>query len=274
MTTHDATRTHPMTDTTLLPVERSSTRQLWSAAWFIGLSLALAVLAVVVGAPAALVPFVLALGPAVIAVALAWREGDGALRRLGHSLTIRPAQARWYLVLLIPVAWALGTVAIAVALGEPTADLFGTLFPAMLIIPLVVLLPAVAEELAWRGFALPRLLTAMSPLQAALVIAVPWTLLHVVLFLPGQWYEDLALWPLVVSIVSYSILLTWVYVRTGGSVLMTALFHAGLNAMAPLMAGLDPDTSWVIRNLLAGAIALAVVALGGLRVDYGNGRQA
>jgi hypothetical protein len=93
--------------------------------------------------------------------------------------------------------------------------------------------------------------------------------MHGVLFLPGQWYEDLTLWPMVVSIFSYSILLTWIFVGTGGSVLMTALFHAGLNGMAPIMAGLDPDSSWVIRNVLAALVAVAVVALGGLwrRVD-------
>jgi hypothetical protein len=46
---------------------------------------------------------------------------------------------------------------------------------------------------------------------------------------------------------------------------MTALFHAGLNGVAPLMAGVDGDTSWVIRNLLAAGIAVAIVALGGFR---------
>ena len=70
---------------------------------------------------------------------------------------------------------------------------------------------------------------------------------------------------MVVSIFSYSILLTWIFIGTGGSVLMTALFHAALNGMAPVMAGIDPDTSWVVRNLLAAAIAIVVVALGGLR---------
>ena len=259
------TRTQSANAYRVVPLEPSSRQQVLSAAWFVGLSLALAVGAVAAGTPSALVPFILAVGPALIALALAWREGHGSLRRLLHSLTIRPADRRWYLVLVIPVLWSLGTVAAAVGLGEPTAGLFDSSFPAVLIIPLVVLLPAFTEELAWRGFALPRLMSAMSPLRAALLLAVPWSLMHVVLFLPGQWYEDLALWPMVVSIFSYSILLTWIFVGTGGSVLMTALFHAGLNGVAPVMAGIDPDTSWVVRNLLAAAIAIVVVALGGLR---------
>jgi hypothetical protein len=45
---------------------------------------------------------------------------------------------------------------------------------------------------------------------------------------------------------------------------MTALFHAGLNGVAPLMGGIDADASWAIRNVLAAVIALCVIALGGL----------
>jgi membrane protease YdiL (CAAX protease family) len=253
------------TDDRWIVAERTSRQQLISVAWFVGLSLALAVGSVAAGVAPALVPFILAVGPMVIAIILAWREGQGALRHLFRSLTIRPSDHRWYLVLAIPVLWSLATVAVTVALGEPTTGLFGTLFPAVLIVPLVVLIPAFTEELAWRGFALPRLLSTMSPLQASLVLAIPWSLMHAVLFLPGQWYADLAAWPMVVSIVSYSILLTWIYIGTGGSVLMTALFHAGLNGVAPIMAGIDADTSWVVRNLIAALIAIGVVALGGLR---------
>lgn len=266
MTTSGATA-HIQTsaDEVQLMAERSSRQQLLSVAWFAGLSLGLAALAVAAGAPVALLPFILALGPAVIALIIAWREGHGALRLLVHSLTIRPADHRWYLVLAIPVLWSLGTVTVAVGLGEPVSGLFDGLFPAVVIVPLVVLLPAFTEELAWRGFALSRLLSAMSPLRAALVLAVPWALIHAFLFLPGQWYGDLAVWPMVVSIFSYSILLTWIFVGTGGSVLMTALFHAGLNGVAPIMAGVDGDTSWVIRNVIAAGIAVALVALGGFR---------
>ena len=245
--------------------EPSVRDQLTTVSWFFGLSLALALVSVVAGVPSTVLPFILALGPTVIAVALAWREGHGAVGRLRESLTKRPPQKRWYLVLGLPVAWALATVGIAVLLGAPTAGLFDNVFPSVLIVYLVVLIPAFAEELAWRGFALPRLMSTMSPLRAALVISVPWTLMHVGLHLPGQMNGSLIVWPMVLSIVAYSVILTWVYVGTGGSVLMTALFHAGLNAVAPIMAGVDLNTEWIIRNVLAGLIAVVVVLLGGLR---------
>jgi len=265
MTTHDAAVRPHLETPARRTTPQANRRDLISVAWFVAFSLGLAVGAVAVGASPALIPFVLAVGPALIAVGLAWREGDGALGRLWHSLSIRPRDRRWYLVLVIPVGWALATVATTMLLGPRSDGPFDTLFPAILIIPLVVLVPAFTEELAWRGYALPRLLASMSPLTASLLLAVPWVAMHLVLFLPGQWYADLALWPMVVSIVSYSILLTWIYVGTGGSVLMTGLFHAALNGVAPIMAGIDPDTSWAVRNLLAAGIAIAVVALGGLR---------
>jgi membrane protease YdiL (CAAX protease family) len=250
----------------LLYVPGSPRYQAQHAAWFVGLCLALAGLAAVAsGTSPALVPFLLAIGPAFIAVGLAWRERHGAVRRLRQMLTHRPADVRWYLVLLIPVGWAFAVVGVAVALGEPTTGLFDTLTATALVIPLVVLLPAFAEEVAWRGYAVPRLMGVMSPLRASLVLALPWTIMNLVLQLPGGVNEGAAVWPTVLSLFAYSVVLTWVFVGTGGSVLLSALVHTGLNGVVPIMWGIDPETSWAVRAVIAAVIALAVVALGGFR---------
>jgi len=245
-----------------------------SVAWFVGLCLGLAVVgaAATMAAPA-LVPFLLALGPAAIVVVLAMREGHGALGALKRSLTRRPADRRWYLVLLLPIAWALAVVGVAVVLGEPTEGLFAELTPTALIIPLVVLLPAFAEEVAWRGFAVPRLMTVMSPLRAALLLAVPWTALHLVLHLPGGVNAGAELWPSVLSLFAYSVILTWAFVGTGGSVLITALVHTGLNGTVPLMWGVNAELSWAVRAVIAAVIAIAVVAVAGKRLGARTGRM-
>lgn len=236
------------------------------AIWFVVCSVLLtAVAAVASRAMPAMVPFALALGPAFIAVGLAWREGHGALRRLLHSLTIRPKDRRWYLVVVLPVAWALATVAVAVALGRASTGLFDTLTPAALAVPFVVLVPALFEELAWRGFALPRAMTVLSPLAASLLLAIPWALMHLVLQLPGGINASVSWWPTIVSILAYSVILTWIYIGTGGSVLITALVHTGLNGVVPLMWGLNTETAWEIRAVLAALIAITIVAMGGLR---------
>ena len=58
---------------------------------------------------------------------------------------------------------------------------------------------------------------------------------------------------------------TWAFVASGGSVLLVALIHAGLNGVAPLMAGLEVHRAWTIRAVLVAVIALVVVLRGGLR---------
>lgn len=217
----------------------------------------------------ATVPFVLALAPAAIAIGVASFEDRGAVIRLLRSLWTRPSHARWYLVVLLPVAWALATVTVGVVLGLGGANLFPDLLPSAVILPLVVLLPALAEELAWRGFAVPRLMTVMSPLRAALLLSVPWVVMHLALMVPGGMNAGAALWPTVLSLVAYSVVLTWVFVGSGGSVLLAGLVHAGFNGVVPLMRGIDPDASWAIRAVLAAAIAVAIVGLGGFSTRPG-----
>ena len=231
-----------------------------SVAWFTALCLALAAIgAVLTPTVPSVVPFVLALVPAAIAFALAALEGKGAAGQLARLSVRRPRSRRWYLAIAIPPLWALATVAVGVLLGRANDPLFSDLFPAAVVVPLVVLLPALAEEIAWRGFAVPRLATVMSPLAAAVLLAIPWTVMHLVLQLPGGMNAGLAAWPTVVALVAYSVILTWIRIGSG-SVLLCALVHAGLNGVVPFMHGIDPDTAWAIRAVLAAGIAAVIIA--------------
>ena len=240
-------------------------RGLASVAWFVAICLALAAIAFLPAMPPALSPFMLALGPLVVALVLAWREGNGAVRRLLAMLTKRPSDPRWYLVLLLPIAWALAVVLAAVVLGEPAEGIFDGVDASILIVVLVVLIPAFAEELAWRGFAVPRLLPFLSPLAVALVLAVPWTILHLPLVLvPDSINEGLAIVPTVMALFGYSVILTWIVVGTGGSVLLTGLVHAGLNGVVPLFRGLDTDQAWLLRGIVAAGIAVLVILVAGM----------
>src|SRR6185312_12916906 len=100
-------------------------------------------------------------------------------------------------------------------LGDPARGVFDKVFPAIVIVPLVVLIPAFAEEIAWRGYAVTRLLPTMSPLAAALVLGFPWAVMHLFLQLPGQMNAGLEWWPTIVSLIAYSVILTWAFVASG-----------------------------------------------------------
>jgi uncharacterized protein len=240
-------------------------RGLESVYWFVAICLALAAIAFLPAMPPELAPFMLAIGPLFVALGLAWREGHGALRRLGRTLTTLPSDPRWYLVLLLPLAWALIVVLVAVLSGTPGEGIFDGVDASILLVVLVVLIPGFAEEVAWRGFAVPRLLPFMSPLAAALALAVPWSILHLPLTLvPGAVNAEAAVFPGVLALFSYSVILTWIFVGTGGSVLLTGLVHAGLNGVVPLMRGVDPEFSWLLRGIVAAGIAILVALFGGM----------
>ena len=86
------------------------------------------------------------------------------------------------------------------------------------------------EELAWRGFALPRLLQRWPEVTASLILGLAWAAWH----LPLLWTEGAPLygypvWLLLLDICAKSILFTWVFVRTRESVLIAVLLHASSN---------------------------------------------
>ena len=64
-------------------------------------------------------------------------------------------------------------------------------------------------------------------------------------------------------VVSYSVLFTWLYARTQGSLFVAVVFHAALNLLS--VAGLDPARQYWWRALVYSLVALGVVASGGLR---------
>ena len=89
------------------------------------------------------------------------------------------------------------------------------------------------EEVGWRGFALPRLQVRFSPLVASLVIALLWFAWH----LPLKWANPDALPYLyyALSFIPSSILLTWLYNRTHGSILAVGIAHVMGNVSGKIL---------------------------------------
>ena len=166
----------------------------------------------------AVTPFVLVLIPAVTAVGMsAIAGGRPAVARLTRRLVRVRVGARWYLAALgIPIVEKLTVDIAGVLLGATTPSrLVGALTISALAVPLVVLLPAMLEELGWRGFGVQTAVEqGHSPAWAALVVGAVFLALHVPLYLPGHLYAGLPYWPLPVILLTSSVLLTWVYLRT------------------------------------------------------------
>ena len=112
------------------------------------------------------------------------------------------------------------------------------------------------EESGWRGFAQTRLQSKYSPLVTALILWVCMVIWHI----PNDLLQYQQGGYLMVRIMLYpfiTILLTWIYNRTNGSILAVVIFHASMDSMNPLM-GILPITTASNILLVAFAVLVAV----------------
>ena len=169
----------------------------------------------------------------VTATAVALTGGRAGFADLGRRLVRWRLPVRWYVAAVgIPLGLAVvasgigATVSGAAHLGEtlalPAAAAYLVYGPGLFLL---------TEEAAWRGFALPRLMTRFSPLAASLVLGVVWAAWHAPLFLmSGESDSSVPFAGFAVLTIATSVIVAWLYVRTGGSVLLCALFHAVADA--------------------------------------------
>lgn len=130
------------------------------------------------------------------------------------------------------------------------------------------------EEPGWRGFALPRLEQRMSALSAALLIGVVWGVWHfAAFFAPGSGKEggivEMVLFT--VYTCALSIIFTWFFHKTNGSVLLAALLHASFNSTENVFKLLMPGLGDTNATLLFGLCVLAFAA--GLAIACGRNLQ-
>jgi uncharacterized protein len=128
-------------------------------------------------------------------------------------------------------------------------------------LPLVgfgIILPSIAEEPGWRGFALPRLQQRHGPVVASLILGS----LHGLWHLPALMTLNFGPLPLanyvpfMLTAAFATVIYTWVYNHTGGSILIAILLHAASNATAGWLTTLLAQTGLQLPTLgLAGFLA-------------------
>lgn len=217
-----------------------------------------------------------AFGPPVAALVVTGvvegRAGIGAFLRRWIRWRVAP---RWYLVALM----GLPTVGLLVGLrlGDGTGRFAGT-GPSVAVtylatLSFLVVLGGGQEEPGWRGFALPRMQASMGPVTASVLLGLLWGLWHLPVFVLVPGYNSAG--PGVTSIVTsllvftafgavgQSLILTWLFNNTRGSVLLAMLAHASLNAGSAFVSG-HVGTMAVFACLAVLGLTLAVVTRGTL----------
>jgi CAAX protease family protein len=160
---------------------------------------------------------------------------------------------RWYLVVL------LGVPALLLLPFLTQSDVFSAFrLPGLafllgyLIVYLLTLVfgGPLGEEGGWRGFALPRMEQRSGPLLGTLLLGVLWGLWHLPLFLLVPGYNGagtgfigilIPFVAFVIMVIAYSVVFTWVFNNTCGSILLAILLHASINTAPTMLLLLFPS---------------------------------
>ena len=195
--------------------------------------------------------------PAVTAVACAAAFGGRcALRDLGLRLTRWRVGWRWYVAVLVgpPFCLLVAGCGMLIGLSWPQARpavLTTTAAGIALTFLALLLTDGLGEEVAWRGYALPRLLSQQGMIAASLLLGVFWWLWHLpLLYTAGAVLEGEPAWLLLADLLAKSLIFTLVFLHTRGSLLMAIVLHAATNLWAVSPApGPDGDLTLALLAL-------------------------
>ena len=180
---------------------------------------------------------------------------------------VRPGSWRWpILALLLIPAFLLTTAILGHSLGLPVINPARSLsigklagFSAIQFIQFLhyFLFTAVGEEVGWRGLLLARFQTRFSPLTASVLVWLPWAIWHLPLDIGRHWSAAQFIEQRIVILLIYSILLTWLYNRSGGSLLVVAIVHGGTGSFLYLLPSSPPMVVPLAALLLFLAVFLS-----------------
>jgi uncharacterized protein len=216
-------------------------------------------------------------GPTLAAILMAASgSGRAGVRALLGRLGRWRVGLGWYVfIFLFPLLVRLAAVGIDTLMGGRLPVFFSAAGvpkgnPALVlpVVFLAVLFQAgLAEEIGWRGFGLPGLQQRYSALTASLILGVIWAAWHFhPINFPSLWPQ--AFWYLFNSI-PFTILLTWVYNNTGGSLLLAVLFHTASNVcdwIVPTFTAVSDASgiqAFIIKGILVWVTAIIIIGIYG-----------
>jgi membrane protease YdiL (CAAX protease family) len=203
--------------------------------------------------------------PGLVAISLtALRDGSNGVAALLRPLFQWNVGARWYLFAAAYMAAIKLSAAAIHRLLLGAWPRFGS-EPLLLMIGATILSLVVGgqtgEEIGWRGYALPRLASRLGFGSAALLLGVIWAAWHLPLFfflqgdVRGQSFVVYLL-----QVTALSVAFAWLYLKTGGSLLLTMLMHAAVNNTKDIVPSAVPGATNPL-TMSGSVIAWLTVAL-------------
>lgn len=215
--------------------------------------------------------FVGGLGPPLASLLMTWLAyGRKGMQALGVRLS-NWRVGRWWLALLIIPSITAVTPLLRWIAGYPvdTGAMLKSIMPGLVI----GFTAGLMEEIGWRGFLLPHLIRRYSPLASTLLLGIViWGgLWHGYADYFGLGDKGLAFWPLMLLLgpgllTAWSLIITWVYENTRGSLLLSILMHASLSSSAFIFG---QQYATINEELIWTTISVGVAWLAALMIWFG-----
>jgi membrane protease YdiL (CAAX protease family) len=215
------------------------------------------------------------IGAAFFVTAVA--DGRTGLRRWTGRLFKWRVNWLWYVGVVLSVPALLTIATVALSEQNPLVPAVATLVAYVPGLVLQMVTTGLAEEPGWRDFALPRLQHRYGPLGGTLILGPLWGVWHLPLFFTewGGWPDVTWLTPLefIATCVTFSIVMTWVFNRTGQSLPLAMLLHTSVNnffsiawsEMFPTLTGRDTTHAFLLAST---AVALVLLVATRGRLGY------
>jgi uncharacterized protein len=206
-------------------------------------------------------------------------NGRSGVRSLLRRLVHGRIGLRWYVAALAVAMLAALAVGVSVLLGGSTPVVTNTILGVVFLFAFMIFPgSALGEELGWRGFVLPRMQARHSALKASLLLGILWGCWHLPVWLRGTESAPIGLYiPFVVAVIASSVVYTWLYNNTGGSLLIIVLFHAASNLpitllITPLGSQMTQPFLIYVAFMVVAAVAV-VIATGAENLSRTSHRQ-
>jgi membrane protease YdiL (CAAX protease family) len=120
-----------------------------------------------------------------------------------------------------------------------------------------MLIGSVAEEIGWRGFLLPNLQKKHTPFASSIIVGILWGVWHLN-FMGGI----LGFILYTITIIEMSILMSWVYNKSNGSMLLMTLWHLVFNLSSHIFLwdrfGLQ---LFIVEGIVFGILCLLILII-------------
>ncbi|MFW9992533.1 MAG: CPBP family intramembrane glutamic endopeptidase, partial [Candidatus Odinarchaeota archaeon] len=170
----------------------------------------------------------------------------------------------WYFAAIILILGPFLVAMIFILLGEEPAGIDPSITLPALVIAFIATIHngPLCEETGWRGFVLPKIEAKYGALGASLILGTLWAFWHLPLYLIEERINFLIFIPLCLAI---TILMTWAYNNTNGSLFITFVFHFCFNFSAGWITGylglMEPMLYYISGGIMITAYVVLIIII-------------